>query len=72
MGAPLGSAGVPLGFTSRILLGTQMVYGAKYHTELSITPYTHMVGVPLRSVGGLYGLLHRGHGSPVLLTQLLN
>ena len=51
MGAPLGTVGIPPGSTSRILPGMQMAYGAKYHTKLSITPYTHMVGVPLGSVG---------------------
>jgi len=35
---------------NRIISGTQTVYGAKYHMELSITPYTHMVGVPLGSI----------------------
>ena len=51
MGAPLGSMGVPLGSTSRVLPGRQMMYEAKHHTELSIIPYIHMVGVHQGSVG---------------------
>jgi len=46
---PLGSVGVPLRFTNRILLGTQIVYRAKY-TGAKYTP-RNVVGVPLESAG---------------------
>jgi len=47
---PLGSVGVPLGSTNRILPGVQMVYGAKYHTERS-THHVMWWVLPLGSVG---------------------
>ena len=52
MVAPLESVGVPLKSTNHILPGAHMVYGAKYHTELSITQgggTSRVRGSPLES-----------------------
>jgi len=56
----------------RLLIpGMHLVYGVKYHTELS-THDAHVVGVPLESVGVPLVSKHHTQGSLVLLTPVLN
>ena len=79
---PLSSVRVPLGSTRCILPGTQMVYGAKYHTEQS-THYVMWWALPLGFVGVPLGSItlwpwfscshvHMFSCSHVLLIPVLN
>ena len=72
VGVPLESIGMALESMIRLLiLGMHLVYGAKYHTELS-TYHVHMVGVPLESVEVPLEFRHHAQDSSVLLTPVLN
>ena len=62
---------VPLESIRLLIPGMHLVYGAKYHMELSIH-HAHMVGVPLESVGVPLESRHHAEGSHVLLTPVLN